>query len=84
MIDGLAVRPLTKEGFTLFGEVLQTEGAETRLINAGLCTRFHALATVETRGEGARTVVSLFRTEPAPLPLHLRTMERHPLGGQAF
>lgn len=84
MTDALPVRPLTKDSFATFGEVLETEGAETRLINAGICTRFHALATVETRGEGARAVVSLFRTEPTALPLVLSMMERHPLGGQAF
>ena len=84
MTDTLAVRPLTKEGFAPFGTVLETEGAETRLINAGTCTRFHALATVETRGEGARAIVSLFRAEPAALPVRLSMMERHPLGSQAF
>jgi ureidoglycolate lyase len=84
MTHTLAVRPLTREGFAPFGQVIETDGAETRLINAGACTRFHALATVETRGEGARAVVNLFRTEPAALPLRLAMMERHPLGGQAF
>ena len=84
MTAKLAVRPLTKESFAPFGEVLETQGAETRLINAGACTRFHALATVETRGEGARAVVSLFRTEPTALPLRLSMMERHPLGSQVF
>lgn len=84
MTDALAVRPLTKESFAPFGEVLETQSAEMRLINAGACTRFHALATVETRGEGARAVVSLFRSEPTALPLRLSMMERHPLGSQAF
>jgi ureidoglycolate lyase len=80
----LAVQPLTKESFAPFGEVLETEGAETRLINAGTCTRFHALATVDALGEGARVVVSLFRAQPTSLPLRLSMMERHPLGSQAF
>jgi len=84
MTDTVAVRPLAKESFAPFGEVLETQGAETRLINAGTCTRFHALATVEAWGEGARAVVSLFRAEPAALPLRLSMMERHPLGSQAF
>jgi ureidoglycolate lyase len=84
MTDTLAIWPLTKESFAPFGEVLETEGAETRLINAGTCTRFHALATIETRGEGGRAVVSLFRAEPTAVPLRLSMMERHPLGSQAF
>ncbi len=84
MTDPLAVQELTREGFAPFGEALDTEGAKIRLINAGTCTRFHALAMVETLGEGARAVVSLFRTEPTALPLYLSMMERHPLGSQAF
>ncbi len=84
MTTTIAVQPLTKESFAPFGQVLETEGAETRLINGGTCTRFHALATIETRGEGARAVVSLFRAEPIALPLLLSMMERHPLGSQAF
>jgi len=80
----LAVRPLTKEGFAPFGEVLETDGAERRMINAGTCTRFHALASVETRGEGARAIVSLFRAEPTAFPTRLSMMERHPLGSQTF
>jgi ureidoglycolate lyase len=84
MTDTLAVRPLSKESFAPFGEVLETDGAETRLIMAGTCTRFHALAAVESRGAGGRAVVSLFRAEPAALPLRLSMMERHPLGSQVF
>lgn len=84
MTDALAAQPLTKEGFAPFGAVLQTHGAERRLINAGTCTRFHALAAVETHGAGARVVVSVFRAEPTAPPVRLSMMERHPLGGQAF
>lgn len=84
MTDAITIRPLTRESFAPFGEVLETEGAETRLINAGTCTRFHALAAVEARGEGARVVVSLFRAQPISPPLRLSMMERHPLGSQTF
>jgi ureidoglycolate lyase len=84
MTDALTVKPLTKEGFAPFGDVLEIEGAERRLINAGTCTRFHALAGVQTLGDGARAIVSLFRAQPTSLPTRLSMMERHPLGSQAF
>ncbi|MEZ0168301.1 ureidoglycolate lyase [Microvirga sp. TS319] len=84
MTASIIVQPLTKEGFAPFGKVLETAGAETRLINAETCTRFHALATVETRGECGRAIVSLFQAKPIALPLRLSMMERHPLGSQAF
>ena len=84
LTTAIKAQSLTKQTFAPFGEVLESAGAETRLINAGTCTRFHALATVETLGEGAKAVVSLFRAEPAALPLRLSMMERHPLGSQSF
>lgn len=84
MSHALTPQSLTPEAFAPFGTVLQLEGAETRLINEGGCTRFHALARIETLGEGAQAVVNLFRAEPAKLPLRLGMMERHPLGSQSF
>jgi len=84
MTNALAVQPLMKKAFAPFGTVLETEGAEVRMINSGNCTRFHALAAVQAWGEEARTIVSLFRAEPARLPLQLSMMERHPLGSQVF
>ena len=84
LTTAITAQSLTKQLFAPFGEVLETAGAETRLINGGTCTRFHALATIETRGEEAHSVVSLFRAEPTALPLQLAMMERHPLGSQAF
>ena len=52
----LPVRTLSREGFAPFGEVIDIEGAETRLINQGTTTRFHALATARVDAEGARVI----------------------------
>lgn len=78
------IRPLTREAFAPFGEVLETEGAPSFPINAGKCVRYHDLARIETTGEKARPMISLLRGEPYPLPLELNMVERHPLGSQAF
>lgn len=78
------IRPLTREAFAPFGEVLETEGAASFPINAGKCLRYHDLARIETMGEKARPMISLLRGEPYPLPLVLTMVERHPLGSQAF
>jgi ureidoglycolate lyase len=77
----LTPEPLTKEAFAPFGEVIEAQGTP-REINEGLTKRFHDLARIEVGG--ARAIVSIFRTEPLPLPLTLKTMENHPLGSQAF
>lgn len=78
------IRPLTREAFAPFGEVLEAEGAPGFPINAGKCVRYHDLAKIETTGEKARPMISLLRGEPYPLPLELTMVERHPFGSQAF
>ncbi len=76
------IRPLTAEAFAPFGDVLDTSGAPDRLINAGLCGRYHDRATLDfTDG---RAGISLFLAEPRRLPLRLDMVERHPEGSQAF
>lgn len=80
----IEIRPLTREAFAPFGDVIEMEGAQSFPINAGKCIRHHDLAKVETTGEKARPMISLLRGEPYPLPLELKMVERHPLGSQAF
>lgn len=80
----IEIKPLTREAFAPFGDVIEMEGAANFPINAGKCTRFHDLAKIETTGEKARPMISLLRGEPYPLPLTLTMVERHPLGTQAF
>ena len=77
-------RPLTKAAFARFGDVVETDGAEIRLINEGTTERFHDLASVDVASEGGRPLINLFRGQPFTLPVTLKMMERHPLGSQAF
>ncbi|GKX34466.1 MAG: ureidoglycolate lyase [Rhizobiaceae bacterium MnEN-MB40S] len=78
----LEVRNLSKGAFEPFGDVIETEGAEVRLINGGTTERFHALAQAQTGGGAA--IVSIFRGQPRYFPYAVTMMERHPLGSQAF
>ncbi len=80
----IIAQPLTRDAFAQFGDVIETDGAESFLINAGKCTRFHDLAKVETAGENAHTLINIFRGTPYDFPLALEMVERHPLGSQAF
>ncbi|SDI94880.1 ureidoglycolate lyase [Alloyangia pacifica] len=74
--------PLTAGAFAPYGEVLEAEGAPDRIINQGLCGRFHDLATLDVLD--GRAGISLFKAEPRSLPLRLEMVERHPQGSQAF
>ena len=75
-------RPLTAEAFAPWGEVLEAAGPPDRLINGGLCVRFHDRARIDV-AEG-RLGLSVFLAEPRALPLRVAMVERHPLGSQAF
>ena len=84
MTRTIVAKPLTKGSFAPFGQVLEKEGAHSYLINRGNCTRHHDLAKVETIGEAARTLISIFTAKPFAYPHTLDLVERHPLGSQAF
>ncbi|ETA53301.1 ureidoglycolate lyase [Ponticoccus alexandrii] len=79
----IRIQPLTPEAFAPFGEILDTAGAPDKLINQGLCGRYHDRATLDFT-EAGRAGISLFRSELCRLPVTLKLMERHPLGSQAF
>jgi ureidoglycolate lyase len=80
----LAVKPLTRDGFSRFGDVIELEGAQSFPINDGTCTRFNDLAKVDVATQGGRTAINVFRGQPVDFPLQLGEVERHPLGSQAF
>lgn len=80
----ITARPLTREAFAAFGDVLDTDWADHFPINGGKCERYHDLAGVEAEGPNARVLISIFKGTPYGFPLRLAMVERHPLGSQAF
>ena len=76
------ISPLTAEAFAPFGEVLEASGAPDKIINQGLCGRFHDRAGLDF--SDGRAGISVFDAEPRDLPYKLEMVERHPLGSQAF
>jgi ureidoglycolate lyase len=79
----LTCEPLTAVAFAPFGDVLSTEGPHDRLINAGLCRRWHDRANLDFGADG-RAGVSIFLAEARSLPYRLDLLERHPDGAQCF
>ncbi|GGG67226.1 ureidoglycolate lyase [Salipiger pallidus] len=75
--------PLTAAGFAPYGNVLELAGEADKIINQGLCGRFHDRAALDFGPEG-RAGISLFDAEPRALPYRLELVERHPEGSQAF
>ena len=80
----LTAQPLTSEAFASFGDVIDARTSGSFPINAGRTRRHHDLAKIETLGDEARTLISIFVSQPVALPLTLDFLERHPQGSQAF
>ncbi|GHF66848.1 ureidoglycolate lyase [Seohaeicola zhoushanensis] len=78
----IALAPLTATAFAPFGDVLDCGGAPDRIINQGMCGRWHDRARLDF-GDG-RAGVSLFNAIPRALPYALDLVERHPDGSQCF
>ncbi|MEL7099479.1 MAG: ureidoglycolate lyase [Pseudomonadota bacterium] len=78
----ITAQPLSAVAFAPFGDVLDCSGGPDKLINAGLCGRYHDRAKLDF-GDG-RAGLSLFNAQPRSFPYTLNLMERHPEGSQAF
>lgn len=84
LVVRLRAQPLTAEAFADFGEVIDSAGHPPLPINNGMTERYHALACVDTGGPEGSALINLFHAKPYRLPMQLSSMERHPLGSQAF
>jgi ureidoglycolate lyase len=78
----IKAQPLTVQDFAPFGDVLEATGAPDKIINQGMCGRFHDRAEMEFAD--GRAGLSLFQAQPRSLPYTLDMVERHPEGSQAF
>jgi ureidoglycolate lyase len=81
----LTVQALTAPAFAAYGDLIDASTAARRLsINDGTAERFDDLARLDLTADGGRPLISIFRARARARPLHLRVMERHQLGSQAF
>lgn len=79
----LTAAPLTGEAFAPYGQVIECAGHADYEINGGTSRRFSDLAQLESDAAG-RLALSIFRAQARQAPYLLTTIERHPLGSQAF
>lgn len=82
----LVARPLTKEVFAQFGDVIEIDQAQHFSINAGDVERYHDLANVDIDvNDGGRAIISYFKINEAKIfPHKFNLIERHLKGSQAF
>lgn len=80
----LVPKPLTKERFVPYGDVIESVIDRTAAMNASRFERVDDLCKIEI-SKGGRVAVSIARCRIATsLPYRFDMVERHPLGSQAF
>ena len=83
-IKNIIPKKITKENFSLFGDMISTKDAKPIDINAGYAKRFDDLANINTSKDNGKTIVSIFSAKKRNFPMKIDMMEKHPLGSQAF
>ena len=78
----IIIEPMSADAFAPFGDLLEAKGMPDKIINQGLCGRFHDRARMDF--SDGRAGISIFQAEKRDLPLKLDLVERHPDGSQAF
>jgi ureidoglycolate lyase len=78
----IIIEPMSADAFAPFGDLLEAKGMPDKIINQGLCGRFHDRARMDF--SDGRAGISIFHAEKRDLPLKLDLIERHPDGSQAF
>ncbi|WP_435273999.1 ureidoglycolate lyase [Psychrobium sp. nBUS_13] len=80
----LVTKPLTREAFSQFGDVIEIDGSQHYSINEGAVERYHDLANLDI-DDGGRAIISFFKiNHTKTFPHKFNLMERHPKGSQAF
>ena len=77
-------KPITKENFSKYGDVITTKDIKPLEINDGYAKRFDGIANLDTSIDGGETTICIFSTLKRSFPMKINMMEKHPLGSQAF
>ena len=75
--------PLTKDVFSPFGDVLETDEVDPTPINFGNTQKFGGLSQITYDDDGFAQI-SIYRSRAIELPFRIQLLECHPLGSQAF
>ncbi|WP_170604631.1 ureidoglycolate lyase [Ruegeria arenilitoris] len=78
----IEIEPISVQAFAPFGDLIDHAGQPDKIINQGLCGRYHDRAILDFAD--GRPGISLFNAIPRELPYKLEMVERHPDGSQAF
>ena len=77
-------KPISKENFSKFGDMITTKDIKPLKINNGFAKRFDGIANLDTSRDNGETTISIFSALKRSFPMKIDMMEKHPLGSQAF
>ena len=77
-------KPITKENFSKFGDMITTDNIKPIEINEGYAKRFDGIANLNTTKDNGETTICIFSALKRSFPMKVDMMEKHPLGSQAF
>ena len=80
----ISPKPITKENFSKFGDMITTDDIKPLEINNGYAKRFDGIANLDTSKDNGETTISIFSALKRSFPMKIDMMEKHPLGSQAF
>tara|TARA_B100000401_G_scaffold323628_1_gene224273 strand:- start:134 stop:637 length:504 start_codon:yes stop_codon:yes gene_type:complete len=77
-------KPITKQNFIKFGDMITTTDIKPIEINNGYAKRYDGIANLNTKKGNGESTISIFSALKRSFPMKIDMMEKHPLGSQAF
>ena len=77
-------KPITKENFKKFGDMITTANIKPLEINNGYAKRYDGIAKLNTKKDNGESTISIFSALKRSFPMKVDMMEKPPLGSQAF
>jgi len=77
-------KPIDKENFKMFGDMITTDDITPLEINDGYAKRYDGIANLDAKKDDGESIISIFSALKRSFPMKVDMMEKHPLGSQAF
>lgn len=77
-------KPLTREGFKKFGEVIGKEGRDSIIINRESAEKFYDVCSIDANEKGVALTLHIYIGNARKFPLHINMLEKHPFFSQTF
>ena len=77
-------KKITRENFSVFGDLISTYNSKSISINSGYAKRFNCSTNIDVSRYNGKILTSIFTAKKRAFPMQIDMMEKHPLGSQTF